>query len=980
MGERPGGPIRMVKYGDTTSDQLSEVQKDPERVRNFCMLAHVDHGKTSLSDVLISSNGLISSVLAGKVRYLDSRVDEQEKLITMKASTIALEHTYEGKSHVLNLIDSPGHVDFSCEVSTAVRLSDGAFVLVDAVDGVSTQTRAVLEQAYREKVKCVLVINKIDLLITSQQLDPVTAYNQLSLILQDVNVLIASFAVADNITAGQINEGAETDSLSDDSEGHLEGWFEPAKGNVIFASAWDGWGFTTRSIAKVYSKKLGWSENKLTQALWGEWYIDTKKKQIQRKPPKSDSQPLCVKLMLEQLWKIYAAAQIEDLEERIPLLQKMAKALDIPIKESMLKKDSQQVASHFMNSWVPLAKCVLDAGVTLLPSPVEAQKYRLIPRMLPDLSLISNEDDRTELQESVLSCSTTGSTMIYAAKMMDVDQLPGSSLQDREVTDDIVSDDITLIAVCRIFSGTIRKGDQICVLNPKHKPGTETDSSEPITINQLYLLMGRGLEPVNEVVAGNIFGIGGLGSIILKSATLTNRKPEQTCGFSQMVFQSAAVIRLSIEPINPTDLGALRAGLELLNKADPQVEVGMTDSGEYIISTAGEVHAERCIRDLSDKYSQIEMKVSEPIVSFRETIISEQKKLTSASTAGKQVSFSIKAIDIPTEIIQFIEEHETLFRTIRNAPKKERCSPETIEALKPFKEICCSLGRKWTTYYNGLWDVTAHMNMLVCAASDVSVSSPWNVIKEEPQQQDDQPIAEDESTSDRASSTGETVTKKKIIQQLNDSVIAGFHMATDKGPLCDEPMTKVCFVVEDIILGTTSDEYSSNYGPLSGQVISTIYSGLRQAFMAEGKRLVEPIYECSIYASNACHGRVYEVIKKRRSIVIDEIPREGTEAFTVICHLPVAESFGLADELRIKTSGAATPVLQFYCWNTIEEDPYFVRRTEDELEDLDENDVHIIGNVPRTLINKVRRRKGLRIEEQAVQKAEKMKKYSTRGS
>eukprot|EP01060_Flectonema_neradi_P025189 TRINITY_DN33_c8_g1_i1.p1 TRINITY_DN33_c8_g1~~TRINITY_DN33_c8_g1_i1.p1 ORF type:complete len:983 (+),score=168.44 TRINITY_DN33_c8_g1_i1:23-2950(+) len=972
------GPVRLAKYGDTTSDQLTEVQKDPERVRNFCMLAHVDHGKTSLSDVLISSNGLISSVSAGKVRYLDSRIDEQEKLITMKASTIALEHTYSGQSHVLNLIDSPGHVDFSCEVSTAVRLSDGALILVDAVDGVSTQTRAVLEQAYREKVKCILVINKIDLLITSQQLDPVSAYNQLSLILQDVNVLIASFAVADNITASQINEDQETDSLSDTSEGHLEGWFEPSKGNVIFASAWDAWGFTTRNIARVYAKKLGWSENKLTQALWGEWYIDPKKKKIQRKPPKPDSQPMCVKFMLEQIWRIYETAQIEDLEERSAQLTKMAKALNIEIKESVLKKDSKQVASHFMSSWVPLAKCVLDAAVVQLPSPVEAQKYRLIPRMMPDLPLISDEASRKRLQDSVLGCDPLGDIMIYAAKMMDVDQIPGSSLQDRDVTDNLHEADTSLIAVCRIFSGTIKKGDSIRVLHPKHKPGSTSDSTEPIQVHQLYLLMGRGLEPVNEVSAGNIFGIGGLGSKILKSGTLTNREPEVTCGFSQMVFQSAAVIRLSIEPVDPTDLGALQTGLELLNKADPQVEIGMTESGENIISTAGEVHAERCIRDLSDKYAKVEMKVSEPIVSFRETVISENKKPTTVSTSGKSVSFSIRAVDLPPEILKFLEDNETLLRTIRNAPLKERQSQETMEQLKPLKEAFCAAGRKWASYYNGLWDITPYMNLLVCSASDVTVSGIWNVLKEETTQQEEQPT--DDDTSDYASSSGEALTKRKLIRQLNDSVLAGFHMATDKGPLCDEPMTKVCFIIDDIIMNTAAEDNTSTYGPLSGQVISAVYSGFRQAFMVEGKRLVEPIYECSIFASSACHGRVYEVIKKRRATILDEIPREGTEAFTVVCHLPVAESFGLADELRIKTSGSATPVLQFYCWQTIEEDPYFVRRTEDELEDMDETDVHIIGNVPRTLINRVRRRKGLRIEEQAVQKAEKMKKYSTRGS
>lgn len=136
----------------------------PDSIRNVCVIAHVDHGKTTLTDCLLASNRIISSSLAGKLRYLDSREDEQEREITMKSSSVSLvvpqaEGTPDG---LLNLIDSPGHVDFSFEVSSGLKVCDNALLVVDVVEGVCSQTHKVLTAAIKEGLKVALLINKID--------------------------------------------------------------------------------------------------------------------------------------------------------------------------------------------------------------------------------------------------------------------------------------------------------------------------------------------------------------------------------------------------------------------------------------------------------------------------------------------------------------------------------------------------------------------------------------------------------------------------------------------------------------------------------------------------------------------------------------------------------------------------------------------------------------------------------------------------
>jgi ribosome assembly protein 1 len=173
-----------------TISELVELQKS-NNIRNISVVAHVDHGKTTLTDSLIASNGIFSQRNAGKIRYMDFTPEEQQRGITMKSASISLVFSKKNEEDkfLINLIDSPGHLDFTQEVSSALRVTDGCIVLIDAVEGVCIQTRIVLRQAWKERVKPVLMVNKIDKLFTKLNMTISEAYNHLKKVMTEINMI-----------------------------------------------------------------------------------------------------------------------------------------------------------------------------------------------------------------------------------------------------------------------------------------------------------------------------------------------------------------------------------------------------------------------------------------------------------------------------------------------------------------------------------------------------------------------------------------------------------------------------------------------------------------------------------------------------------------------------------------------------------------------------------------------------------------------
>ncbi|CAG8449795.1 15490_t:CDS:10 [Acaulospora morrowiae] len=1076
-----------------TTAQLVKLQSQTEFIRNICILAHVDHGKTTLSDSLLASNGIISSKLAGKVRYLDSRKDEQERGITMEASGISLyfqilrktENEEIADEYLINLIDAPGHVDFASEVSTASRLCDGALILVDVVEGVCTQTYTALRQAWVENVRPILVLNKIDRLITELKLTPVEAQVHLNKILEQVNAVMGTFFAGDvieeetrrhdNQKERQEKECSDIESSSSEMEFEERDdsniYFTPETGNVVFASALDGWAFRqlftvvsdlgdrVEQFAQIISAKLGIKESLLRKFLWGDYYLEPKTKRLlQHKHLKGRSlKPMFAQFVLDNIWKVYDAIIVNNNREKI---EKIVKTLDLKVlARDMRSKDTRTLLTSIFNQWLPLSTAILHILlIDQLPSPVTAQPIR-IPRILHIRSNLPKEIN--EIERGLCNCDSSelAPVVAYVSKMFavpldmlpenrrtqltaeelrergrlrrealqkistepsttnteynDVPDTPENSLnsslvetEEYDTAESLPSSKETFIGFARLYSGTIRVGQKLYVLGPKYDPAFPDKHCTEVTIENLYLMMGRELEPLEEVPAGNVFGVGGLEGHILKNGTLSSTK--ECKSLASVTSESSPIVRVALEPKDPSEISKLIEGLRLLNQADPCVEVLVQETGEHVILTAGEVHLERCLLDLRERFAKIEIQVSPPIVPFRETIVpmsdSQQNKdantqrgAVTLSTPNKYCTIKMRAMPLSSNVTAFIDQHAMTIKSIIDERQQRnkidtQMTKEYEDVLKEvvnkkervldvdefFNELESEFGKATDNIW-AFGPKRVGPNILINRVPNYS-RKPYPLLWRK--NANAQKIHETSSHDGTSGEVDEQSSLELTIRDFEEAIHTGFQLATKAGPLCAEPMMGVAYFLEDFQISINAEnvDISENTkkplgisvrSRLSGQIITTVRDACYQSFLEWSPRIMLAMYSCDIQVTTEALGRVYGVISRRRGHIISEELKEGTPFFLICAHLPVVESFGFAVEIRKRTSGAASPQLIFSGFEMLDEDPFWVPTTEEELEDMGEKADR--ENLAKKYIESVRKRKGMSIDKKIVEHAEKQR-------
>ena len=593
----------MVKF---TIEQVREIMDNQNNIRNMSVIAHVDHGKSTLTDSLIAKAGIISLEKAGDQRFTDFRQDEAERGITIKSTGVSLYYEYDisdsGKNDkfLINLIDSPGHVDFSSEVTAALRVTDGALVVVDYVEGVCVQTETVLRQSLQELIKPVLMINKCDRALFELKHNPETMYQNFLRVIENANVIISTYQ-------------------NQDAMGDLQVY--PNQGTVAFGSALHGWGFTLNTFAKMYATKLKQDKKKLVKRLWGDNYYNPKEKKWSNEPEDETVQRAFCTNILDPLMRLANTVSSGKKEVYQPLLKK----LGIELKGDELELQGKKLMRKVMQKWINASEALIEMIILHLPSPKISQKYRT-------LYLYQGPMD-DECAKAMIECNPDGPVMMFVSKMVPT------------------SDSGRFYAFGRVFSGKVRNGQSVRILGPNYKHGKQVDLSIK-TIQRVVIMMGSKAENVVDVPCGNTCSLVGVDEAILKQGTITTSSSAYT--IRSMKYSVSPVVRVAVNAKNPADLPKLVSGLLKMSKADPLVQVINTDT-EHIICGSGELHLEICLKDLVEDYAKIEIVKSDPVVPYKETVTNKSSQICLAKSPNKHNRLYVMAEPLSEKLVEEIE-------------------------------------------------------------------------------------------------------------------------------------------------------------------------------------------------------------------------------------------------------------------------------------------------------------------------------------
>eukprot|EP00747_Dinoflagellata_sp_TGD_P135023 gnl/TRDRNA2_/TRDRNA2_175403_c0_seq1.p1 gnl/TRDRNA2_/TRDRNA2_175403_c0~~gnl/TRDRNA2_/TRDRNA2_175403_c0_seq1.p1 ORF type:complete len:849 (-),score=-15.13 gnl/TRDRNA2_/TRDRNA2_175403_c0_seq1:117-2663(-) len=814
----------MPKY---TIEEIRSLMERQNNIRNMSVIAHVDHGKSTLTDSLVAAAGIIAMEQAGDARLTDTRPDEQERGITIKSTGISLYYEMndellknlkgkrEGNDYLINLIDSPGHVDFSSEVTAALRITDGALVVVDCVDGVSVQTETVLRQALEERVKPVLTVNKLDRCFLELLLDGEEAYCNFRKVIERANVIMSSYA--------------------DEKLGEIQ--VSPEKGNVSFSAGLHGWAFTLTTFANMYASKFGVEPSKLMNKLWGDNFFDSAGQKWYKT---HNGQSSCVRAFVRFVYdpiKAIIDAAINDQKEKL-----FAMTDKLHITNKMNAEDKELIGKPLMKrvlqSWIPAHTALLEMIVFHLPSPAMAQQYRYETLYEGPLN--------DKYADSIRNCDPNGPLVMFVSKMIPT------------------SDKGRFYAFGRVFSGQILSGHKVRIMGANFSPGEKKDLFNKKSVQRTVLCMGRRQEAVEDVPCGNTVALVGLDQFITKTATITDADEEECFPLKAMKFSVSPVVRVAVECKVAADLPKLVEGLKRLSKSDPMVQCNIDETGEHIVAGAGELHLEIILKDLKEEFmGGAEINVSNPVVSFRETVSTSSSHIVMSKSPNKHNRIYVRASPLEDGLAEAIEEGKI---GPRDDPKERS------------KILTEKFG----------WDREA-TKKIWCFGPDGTTTGPNIMI-------------------DNARGV-------QYLNEIKDSVVAAFQWATKDGPLAEENVRNCRFELVDCVMHADAIHRGG------GQIIPTARRVLYAAMLCAQARLMEPIYLVQISAPEEALGGIYSTLNTKRGQVIEEIPPSCTPMYSIKAYLPVYESFGFTADLRAATAGKAFPTCMFDHWETLASDP-----------------------------------------------------------
>ncbi|KAL0238827.1 hypothetical protein PCE1_004518 [Barthelona sp. PCE] len=789
-----------------TVEELLAQMSQRDTIRSLSVIAHVDHGKSTLTDSLVARAGIIADQNAGEARHTDTRKDEQERGITIKSTGISMFFEYkkhgedDEKGYLINLVDSPGHVDFSSEVTAALRITDGALVVVDAISGVSVQTETVLRQALSERVRPVLMLNKLDRVFLETKLPPEEAYQSFNKNIENINVLISTY--------GDPAVGNHT--------------CDPRDGTVAFGAGLHGWGFTLTHFAEMYAARFGIPFEKMMTRLWGNNFFDAKAKKWRKRAQEGIQRAFC-QFILDPIYRVFNACMGEDntaLDRMIPVF-----GIDLTPQERALT--SKPLLKTVMRKWLNAADALLEMIVLHLPSPVVAQKYRA------EHLYTGPHDD--ECYQAIANCDPNGPVMVYISKM-----IPSG-------------DGSRFTCFGRVFSGTVRSGQRVRILGTDYNPEVSNkDHCDVKNVQRTCIMMGKINEAVSAIPCGNTCGLVGIDQVLKKTGTITTS--DVAYPIKTMKFSVSPVVRVAVECKNTSDLPKLIAGLDRLSKSDPCVQITVSEGNEHIVAGAGELHIEICIKDLREDYAGVPLIVSEPVVSFRETIKGESERECLAKSANKHNRLHVIAKELPEEVVNALCDKKINLRLDPKTRAKFMADEYGYDV---------ELGRG----IFGFGPDSRGPNVIIDSTKGV-----------------------------------------QYLNETKETINAGFQLATRAGPLCEEPVQGVEWHLLDATFhGDAMHRGGSQVTPAARRVLCG-------SMICAEPTLLEPFYLAEITVPQGYISACYNVLMQRRAEILGEDPSGRGDLTKLSALIPVLESFGVDRALRQATSGYAFCQLVFDRW------------------------------------------------------------------
>lgn len=845
---------------------MSDLLSFPEGIRNIAIAGHLHHGKTAFVDMLVQQTHDIQDRLDKRVgkrrdeqlRYTDTHYLERERGVSIKSAPISLVmQGTRGKSHLLHVIDTPGHVNFVDEVSTSMRLVDGVAIVVDVVEGVQINTEQIVKHAALEDLPMVLVINKMDRLILELKLPPTDAYFKVRHVVEQVNHVIEE----------TLGKAGEKKRLS------------PEKGNVAFACADMDWVFTLPSFARQYAERFPKLDAvEFSKRLWGDIFYNQKSRKFSRKPLEEGAKRAFVYWVLEPIYKLYSHTISESPEDLADTLA----TLDILLKPTELKSDAKVLLKIVCAQFFGDAGSFVDMIVQHIPSPVEGAS-RNVGRYYT-----GHQD--SNLAQSMVKCDADGPVVVQITKLYNNNDASGFD------------------AFGRIMSGTVYPDTQVQILGESYSLDDPEDAVKA-TISEVKIACSRYNIPVSGLPAGNFVLLSGISNSISKTATvvpLTLPEDEDAYIFRPIRHFTESVLKVAVEPVNPSELPKMLEGLRKISKSYPLVTTKVEESGEHVIIGTGELYMDCVLHDLRKLYAEMDIKVSDPVVRFCETVTETSAIMCHAVTQNKLNKVYMVAEPLDDGIAEDIEAGRV---SMTRQPAKE--------VAKFFQD-------------NYDWDILA--------ARSIWAFGP-----------------EEQSPNILVDDTIPSTTDKKLLKAVKESIKQGFSWATREGPLCEEPVRNVKFRITKVELADEAVRRGA------GQIIPAARRAVYSSFLTAQPRLMEPVFAVHMLGPADAIPALYTVLQKRRGHVLTDGPVAGTPLYAAKALLPVIDSFGFETDLRIHTQGMASVSLVFEKWDVVPGDPL------DKNIKLRPLEMAGPQQAARDFMLKTRRRKGL-AEDVSVQK------------